>query len=129
MYKARTHNSFTKNFNKINPASKEAVLAELAAIQKNPKIGEVTKGNLHKLDFKKHPIKSTNPQYRVLYKVYKCETKDKNTKKLICKLEVSHDTLTELNDCEGLVDYIICGTREMFNNFYKLPLDKLKKYL
>ncbi len=87
------------------------------------------KGNLHKLDIKKHPIKKTTPEYRVLYKVYKCAAKDKNPKKLTCSIGITHANLDELNTCEGLVDFIICGTREMFNNFYKLPMDKLKKYL
>lgn len=88
MYKASTHNAFEKNFKKISAAYQAAVLTELDNIQANPSIGEITKGNLHKLDIKKRPIKKTNPEYRVLYKVYKCQTKDKSIKKLTCPLEV-----------------------------------------
>lgn len=129
MYKVNTHNAFEKNFRKLNPASKETVLTELENIQANPQIGESMKGNLNKLDIKKRPIKKTNPEYRVLYKVYNCTDSDKNQKKLVCQHGVTHANIEELNACNGLVDFIICGPREMFNNFYKLPLDKLKKYL
>ena len=127
MYKARTHNSFEKNFKRIAPIYKETILTELEKIQTNPKIGEITKGNLHKLDIKKYPIKDTNPEYRILYKIYKC--KDKNTKTLKCSMSTIHDNISNLNSCEGLVDFLIIGTPEMFNNYYKLPLDKLKRYL
>jgi hypothetical protein len=85
------------------------------------------KGNFRRLDIKKLEIKDTTPPYRVLYKYYECSKKDSS--KLICSSNVIHADKDELDNCKGLIDFIICGPREMFNNFYKYPLDKLKKYL
>ncbi len=126
-YKVKHHNAFKKGFKNINPANKEIFLDECDNIQANPAIGEIMSGNFRKFDILKASVKGTNPQYRILYKVYTCETK--NETNLTCSGEIVHESKNELIACNGYIDFIICGPREMFNNFYKLPLDKIKKYL
>lgn len=126
-YKVSKHNAFQKGIKKLDPQFKNTVADECQNIQDNPSMGETMKGNLKKLDIRKVSVKNTNPEFRILYKVYNCD--QKNYSKLTCEQDVTHESQEELKTCNGLVDFIICGPREMFNNFYKLPLDKLKKYI
>ena len=128
-YKVNQHNSFEKGFKKIDAQHHIDFLDHCDALTANPLIGENTKGALHTLGMKKYKITSTNPQYRILYKVYTCEKPPAKNKKFICSNHREHENQREYNECNGIVDFILCGTREMFNNLYKLPLDKAKKYL
>ncbi len=126
-YKVQYHNAFEKGVKKIDKQFLDTFYNRCDDIQNDPSIGETMHGSFKKLDIKKATVKQTNPEYRILYKTYSCS--DKNTSKLKCSAGIVHSSIKELQDCDGYVDYIICGPREMFNNFYKLPLDKLKQYL
>ena len=128
-YKINQHNSFEKGFKKIDAQHQPTVIAEIDELVKDPNKGETTKGALHKLGFKKLKITSTNPEYRVLYRVVKCEKPPVKDNKFICASGIAHSNLAEYNGCNGVIDFALCGTREMFNNLYKLPMDKVKKYL
>jgi len=126
-YKSKKHNAFEKGCKNLDTPLKQVIIDECIKIQKDPSIGEVMKGNFKQLDIKKHSVKSTIPELRILYKVNTCT--NKNTKTLTCSSLAIHKDVEELNQCKGYIDFVICAPREVFNNFYKLSIDKLKKYL
>ena len=126
-YKVSTHTPFKKNISNIQKQNQEKILDCCDEIQKDPSIGESMSGSFNALGFKSYKIKDTNPQYRILYKVYKCNKSDKN-KVHFCFFKEIHSK-DELLNCDGLVDFIITGSREFFNNFYKKSAKELKAYL
>ncbi len=126
-FKVSKHNAFDKGFKKLDQQHKEDFANECKKIQADPTIGDTMHGVFKQLNIKKKSLKSTNPEIRILYKVYNC--KMKNAQKLTCENKIAHFDIQELRQCKGFVDFLICGPREMFNNFYKLGIDKIKKYL
>ena len=127
-YKVSHHSPFKKNISNIQVQNQNIILNVCDKIQASPNIGEAMKGSFKKLGFKYYRIRDTNPEYRIIYKVYHCKTINKKNIHL-CNLEMHHNNKEELINCNGLVDFIVTGTREFFNNFYGKSEKEIKIYL
>lgn len=84
-------------------------------IQSNPYVGDqlsrVLKG------YRSFHVTNTNPQYRILYRIYLCQEINKLNLPF-CTQKIEH-TKTELKKCDGLVDFLDVGSREMFYAKYR----------
>ena len=126
-YKISYHTPFKKNISNVQAQNQNIILNACNSIQANPNIGENMKGTFKKLGFKYHKIRDTTPEYRIIYRVYNCHLVDKKNVSS-CQLKEIHTT-DELQTCNGLVDFIVTGTREFFNNFYGKSEKEMKVYL
>ena len=127
-YKVSYHPPFKKNISNAQNQNQSIIMSVCDKIQANPKIGELMQGSFRKLGFRYFRIRDTNPEYRIIYKEYNCRGEDKK-KNVLCKLAQYHISTLELSNCNGLVDFIVTGSREFFNNFYGKSEKEIKAYL
>ena len=122
-HKINISGTFKRKLGKINIDHKDTVIATTKDILKNPSIGDTMKGTFQKLGFKYFKIKDTNPEYRIIYKDYSCNTGE------ACSLGIIHDNNAPLKDCLGVVDFVIVGSREDFNNYYGMSKKEIKGWI
>jgi mRNA-degrading endonuclease RelE of RelBE toxin-antitoxin system len=129
-YKIKFHNNFKKAFKKIvDKALTEEIRGILENILANPTDFEELKHNwvgFQSVHFHRAP------EYRILFKLYHCKIQQEATGEVHCDQEQHEDEETELpilQDCLGLIHLVMLGTREEFNNFYKMDKKGVKNYL
>ncbi len=66
------------------------------------------------------------PEYRLIYRLYDCRSLDNPP---TCDL-LDHTACDPmLEDCSGLIDFVLIGTREEFNRYYKLSRKEINGYI
>jgi len=62
----------------------------------------------------------------LIYKRYKCRLESDGIKK--CEFDDIQHTEKELENCEGLIEFILIDTRENFNKLYKMQKKDINNY-
>jgi hypothetical protein len=86
----------------------------IPAIAADPSLGEILKGSWS-------PSQSYHfhrrPEYRIIYRVYHCNAGGESP---TCSLHHETDCSPGDEACGGVINFILLGTREEFNRFYKM---------
>lgn len=114
-YRVTHQTAFERRFKKCPPDLQTEVLDVVAPqIVNDPLVGDPLKGNWkHYQSWHFH----RKPEYRIVYRVYECKVDGDPPS---CDLQDHTDCLPDLNQCSGLIDFVLIGTREEFNRLYKL---------
>jgi len=119
-YKIAYRSSFEIDFKKLDSLVQNYIFDIADLIQKEKLKGEKLKGNFK--SFYKFPF-GHNPEYRMIYKIYKCRTTKKGTLK--CLFDDIEHTIEELIHCNGLIEFVLIKSREEMNILY----GKSKKFI
>jgi mRNA-degrading endonuclease RelE of RelBE toxin-antitoxin system len=119
-YKIAYRSSFERSFKKLKPHIQDFVLDIADKIQDGTIQGEQLKGNFQ--GFYKFPF-GHKPEYRLVYKIYQCRIYKDG--KLTCMFDDIEHTIEELQECSGLIEFVLVKTREEMNNLYA----RQKKYI
>lgn len=155
-YRSFESNKFRKEIRKVRkPEHIKEIQKEYADIVLNPtKPTEPLKGNFAVDGLRYRKIKSTVPEYRMMFMLYDCgfsveadgptcshngcpvgsntnepteedfDTEEDKVDIVSKETDLAHDT-----PCDGLIKHVFFGPRELFNNLYKLRAKDLAKYL
>ncbi|MDF7810946.1 hypothetical protein [Hymenobacter sp. YC55] len=157
-YRSIRGNQFRKHFRKVrNPEHVALLTQECAIIKANPlEATEALSGNLAIPGVRYRRVQDTKPEYRIIVFIQACgfsqEVDGPTCKHVKCPVggdeELSEEDDSADNDegleaahvhptdepalsegCEGLIKYAVFGTRELFNNLYKLRTKDFMKFL
>lgn len=155
-YRSVLGNLFKTEVKKVrNPEYVQRIQDECAIVRTSPlDETEPLTGNLAVHGFRYRKIKDTDPEYRILIKTLDCgfylDQEAPNCEHQVCPVGLDETYLDKIeNDlssrekwlgfdsstepstnaqCTGLIKFAMFGPRELFNNLYKLPKDKLQLY-
>lgn len=106
-----------------NKKLQDDIKNELAAIIENPKAGEVMKNNMSGL--LKHSF-GNKPAIRILYTLRECKCANNDTGTVDVDDECPPD---QIDNCEGVIVFVIIRTREDCNKIYKQGKKYFQKIL
>ena len=122
-WKIAYRNSFLKKFKKFDKNLQNKIFDIADKIQ--------TGNDCEKL---KHTLNefyschfNRKPEYRLLYVKYKCRIE--KGKKIYCKFDDIKHTKKELQNCNGLIEFVLVDTRETFNKHYKMKKNQKRNLL
>lgn len=125
-FKFNGHNSFFKDFYNSPQDIQTVVKSHGINITQNPYNGVPYPGGgvdeLWKFEFKIQKI-----SYRIVYAIYHCKKKRPDGT-FFCINSITHHG-NQLQDCDGLIDFVFFKTRQAMDNIYKLRKKKLKSYM
>jgi hypothetical protein len=122
-WKVSYKSSFQRVFKKINPNIQTEILNIADRIQSGED-GELLKyswDSFYSWHFNR------KPEYRLLYIRYKCLISEGQYYK--CKFDDINHSKEELTNCNGLIEFVLIGTREKFNQLYKKNKQEIKVFL
>jgi hypothetical protein len=158
-YRSFEGNQFRKEIRKVRkPEHIKAIREEYADIISDPKKPtEPLKGNFAVDGLRYRKIKTTVPEYRMMFMLYDCRFSleadgptcshngcpvgaiDEETVEFDAEDGDSEQDGTGITDrvndlahdtpCDGLIKHVFFGPRELFNNLYKLRAKDIQKYL
>ena len=122
-WKISYRNSFLRKFKKLDKNLQNKILDIADEIQ----AGNDCKKLKHTLSEFYSCHFNRKPEYRLLYVKYKCRT-EKDQKKF-CKFNDIKHTKEELQNCNGLIEFVLVDTREAFNKLYKMKKNQKINFL
>jgi len=122
-YKIAYRKSFERDYKKLRPHVQDFILDVADKIQEGTIQGEQLKGNFQ--GFFKFPF-GHKPEYRLVYKIYHCRLNKDGI--VSCMFDDIEHTIEELQECNGLIEFVLIKTREEMNNLYTLPKKYVKSF-